>query len=103
MAVGEGLLVFDTNGASGSILHRGTSGPAPEGDKARQLEISADGSRVAVTHILSDTVGIYDAASGTLLRMVEVGDSPCEVALTPDASLAVVANQGASKKQVVGG
>jgi YVTN family beta-propeller protein len=99
--LGEGLLIFDTRGSSGSILHHCGSGPAPEGDGARQLAISADGTRVALCEFLSDSVGIYEADSGSLVHDVEVGDSPYEVAFTPDGSLAVVANLGAPFASVI--
>jgi DNA-binding beta-propeller fold protein YncE len=89
---GEDFLIFTTNGASGTLQHHLLSGPDAEGDKSRQMALSPDGTVAAVTHILSDNVGIYDVASGALLGMLAVGDRPSEVAFTPDGGRAVVAN-----------
>ncbi len=101
VSFGEDFLIFDTNGASGSLVHHQLSGPAAEGDKARQLAFSADGFLVAVTEILSDTVAIRDAGNGALLHSVTAGDRPSEVAFTPDGSLAVVANLDSSFASIV--
>ena len=89
---GEDFLIFTTNGAAGTLQHHLLSGPDAEGDKSRQMALSPDGTVAAVTHILSDNVGIYDVSSGALLGMLPVGDRPSEVAFTPDGERAVVAN-----------
>lgn len=89
---GEDFLIFTTNGVSGTLEHHLLSGPDPEGDKSRQIALSPDGQVAAVTHILSDNVGIYDVTSGALLGMLPAGDRPSEVAFTPDGERAVVAN-----------
>jgi YVTN family beta-propeller protein len=99
--LGEDLLVFDTNGAAGGLVYHKPSGPGPEGDKARMLTFSRDGSKLGVTHILSDTLGIHDAASGALLHEVHVGDRPAEVEFTRDGTLAVVANMDSTFASVV--
>jgi DNA-binding beta-propeller fold protein YncE len=92
VSIGEDLLIFDTNGPAGMLVHHQLSGPTAEGDKTRQLAISADGALIATTEILSDTVSIRDSASGALLHNVPAGDRPAEVAFSPDGSLVVVAN-----------
>ncbi len=98
---GEDFLIFDTDGAGGSLVHHQLSGPAAEGDKARELAFSLDGALVAVTEILSDTVAIRDAATGALLHSVTAGDRPAEVAFTADGSLAVVANLDSAFASIV--
>lgn len=89
---GEDMLVVNTNGAAGFIEEVTVSGPPPEGDKARTVAVSPDGSRAVVSSILSDNASIVDLTTLAVEAIVEVGDRPSEVAITPDGSQAVVAN-----------
>lgn len=98
---GEDLLFLDTNGAAGFLDVATLSGPADEGDKARIVAVSPDGTRAAVSQILSDNVGFYDLVSGTHLATVKTGDRPSDVAWTPDGSQVCVANLDSSFLTVV--
>ncbi|MEQ1893451.1 MAG: hypothetical protein ABL998_12965, partial [Planctomycetota bacterium] len=98
---GEDMLVFDTNGAAGGLLRRHLSGPGPEGDRARTLALSTDGTRVALGHVASDSVALHDATSGALLWHVASGDRPGELEFTRDGSLVVATNLDSSHLSVI--
>ena len=89
---GENMLVVNTNGAAGFIESNGDSGPPPEGDKARTVAVTSDGSRAVIGNIFSDNVTIVDLPGLAVEGHVAVGDRPSEVAITPDGTRAVVAN-----------
>jgi YVTN family beta-propeller protein len=89
---GEELLVFNTNGAAGFLEEIVPSGPPPEGDKARTVAVSPDGSTAVVVNILSDNATIVDLPNLLVEEIVPVGDRPAEVEITPGGSKAVVAN-----------
>lgn len=97
----EDYLLFDTNGAAGGLLGRHLTGPGPEGDRARTLALSPDGSKVAVAHNQSDSVGIHDARTGALLWHVETGDRPGECAFTPDGSTVVAVSLDSDQVSVI--
>jgi len=88
----EDLLVFDTSGASGSLLRRHASGPGPEGDSARSLDLSPDGAKLAVAQLASGTLSLLEAETGTLLWHVQSGERPAECAFTPDGRTVVGTN-----------
>lgn len=98
---GEELLVFNTNGAAGFLEDIVPSGPPPEGDKARTVAISPDGSTAVVVNILSDNATIVDLPNRLVKGVVAVGDRPSEVEITPDGSKAVVANLDSSFVSVI--
>jgi YVTN family beta-propeller protein len=98
---GENMLVVNTNGAAGFIESTGGSGPPPEGDKARTVAVTPDGSRAVIGNILSDNVTIVDLPGLAVEGHVPVGDRPAEVAVTPDGARAVVANLDADFVSVV--
>ena len=98
---GEDLLFLDTNGAAGFLDVATLSGPADEGDKARIVSVSPDGTLAAVSQILSDNLGIYDLTTGTLVATVAAGNRPSDVAWTPDGSKVCVANLDSSFLTVV--
>lgn len=98
---GEDLLLFDTNGAAGGLVRRHMSGPAPEGDRTRMLAVSPDGTRVALAHTASDSVGLHDADTGALLWHVSSGDRPGPLAFTRDGSLVVATNLDSSHLSVI--
>ena len=89
---GEDLVVVNTSGAAGYTEGIVPSGVPPELDCTRTVAVSPDGSQIVAVGILGDTAAILDAATGTVQAIVDVGDRPAEVAITPDGSLAVVAN-----------
>ncbi|MGD8397036.1 MAG: FlgD immunoglobulin-like domain containing protein, partial [Candidatus Eiseniibacteriota bacterium] len=89
---GEDMLVVNTAGGGGHLEAQLPSGPAPEGDKARTLAISPDGTRAVVVNNLSDNATIVDLLSLSVEAIVDVGDRPAEVAITPDGTRAVVVN-----------
>jgi len=98
---GENMLIVNTNGAAGFIESTGDSGPPPEGDKARTLAVTPNGSRAVIGNILSDNVTIVDLPGLAVEGHVPVGDRPAEVAVTPDGERAVVANLDAAFVSVV--
>lgn len=89
---GEDMAVANTNGALGFLEGVVPSGPPPEGDKARTVALTPDGSRAVVANILSDNASIVDLAGLAVEDIVGVGNRPAEVAVRPDGSQAVVAN-----------
>ncbi len=89
---GEDMLVVNTNGAAAFLEAQVTSGPPPEADNTRMAAVSADGSFAVTTNVLSDNASILDLDTGALLGLVDVGNRPADVEITPDGSLAVVAN-----------
>ncbi len=89
---GESLIVANTNGGAGFLEEIVPTGPPPEGDRARHVAITPDGSRAAIVNILSDNVSVVDLNAESLVGIVDAGDRPSEVAITPDGTKAVVAN-----------
>jgi YVTN family beta-propeller protein len=91
-AFGEDMVVVNTNGSSGYQEGATSSGPPPEGDKARTVAVSPDGRKAVAVNILSDNASIVDCRTGTVDAIVAVGDRPAEVEISPDGTKAVVAN-----------
>ncbi|MCB9845978.1 MAG: YncE family protein [Phycisphaeraceae bacterium] len=89
---GEDMLIVDTNGASGSLLSAGPTGPAPEGDKCRTGAVSADGSRAVAVSMYSANAAVIDTGSRAVLSRADVGRRGAGIAITPDGTKAVVAN-----------
>ncbi len=59
-------------------------GEAPEGDFMFRPAFSTDGGKVLVPNGGTDNVTIFDHATMTAEAIVEVGDYPCDVAVTDD-------------------
>jgi YVTN family beta-propeller protein len=98
---GDDLVVVSTNGGAGQLEAFQLSGPAPEGDRCRTGAISADGSVGAGVSILSDTLSVIDPATGSVTGHAPLGMRPSGVAITPDATTAVVANLDSTFASVV--
>jgi YVTN family beta-propeller protein len=97
----EELLSVNTSGAAGFLEERVPTGPPPEGDKARHVALSADGSTAVAVNIFSDNVSIIDVAAQAVDAVLAVGDRPAESAITPDGAAAVVANLDSTFASVV--
>ncbi len=65
--------VINTNGASAFLEEVVPTGPPPEGDKARGVAVSPDGSIAVVIHNHSHNAAIIDLDTQTLLAHVPVG------------------------------
>ncbi|MDX9911681.1 MAG: GC-type dockerin domain-anchored protein [Phycisphaerales bacterium] len=89
---GEDMVVVSTDGPSGGLESFTLSGPEPEVDKPRTVAVSPDGSKAAVVGILSDSVTVYNTATGAVLGRAKTGMRPAEAQFTPDGSKIVVAN-----------
>ncbi|MCA9755318.1 MAG: T9SS type A sorting domain-containing protein [Candidatus Eisenbacteria bacterium] len=98
---GEDLLFLDTNGSAGFLDIQTLTGPPAEGDKARILAISPDGTMAAVTQIFSDNVGFYDLTTGTHITTIATGNRPGEVEWTPDGTKVCIANMDSSFLTVI--
>jgi DNA-binding beta-propeller fold protein YncE len=88
----EKMEVVNTNGAGGFLEDIVPTGPPPEGDKARNVAVTADGQRAVVINNHSQNATIIDVASGMIEATVDTGVRPGGVAITPDGAKAVVAN-----------
>jgi len=89
---GEDMVVANTNGASGYIEGVIPSGAPPEGDNARTIAWTRDGSSLVAVNILSDNVSVIDPTTLSAEAIIPVGDRPSDVETTPDGSKAAVGN-----------
>ena len=92
---------MNTSGAAGFLEGRTSSGPPPEGDKARHAAFTPDGQSVVLTNIFSDNLSLVNLANERTEAIVAVGDRPSESAVTPDSALAAVANLDSTFLSVV--
>ncbi|MFH1745478.1 MAG: YncE family protein [Planctomycetota bacterium] len=88
----ENMEVLNTNGAASYLEEVVPTGPPPEGDKARGVAITPDGSRAIVINNHSQNATIIDLVNMSIEEVVPVGERPGGVAITPDGTTAVVAN-----------
>ncbi len=65
------------------------------------IELSADGSTLAVCDSFNDRLRLYDTATRTLLASVTVGDFPIRVAFAPNGARAYVTNAFSDNLSVV--
>jgi|GEM_PF-5204744 len=67
------------------------------------INISPDGSKIFVTtgDNKNDTVYIFNASTKKLLGAIGVGNTPYDVAITPDGTKAYIANQGSNTVSVL--
>ncbi|MBL8762378.1 MAG: YncE family protein [Phycisphaerae bacterium] len=100
-AFGEDMVVVDTNGAAGSMLSAGPSGPAPEGDRCRTVAVSADGSRAVAVSQQSQTAALINTQTGSVIGWATTGRRPGGVAITPDGTKAVVANRDGTDATII--
>lgn len=97
----EFLEVMNVNGASGYLEEVVPTGPPPEGDKARDVAITPDGSKAVMINNHSHNATIIDLHTGSFYASAAVGERPGEVAVTPDGTTAVVANLDSSFATVI--
>lgn len=90
---GEDVVEVSIGASGAGLVAYESSGPGIEGDKARTVAITPDGTRAVVAHSHSDNVAIVDTATGTVLGHAPIGQRAGRVAITPDGSKAVVANR----------
>ncbi|NUQ53750.1 MAG: hypothetical protein HUU19_13770 [Phycisphaerales bacterium] len=98
---GEDMVVVDTNGASGSLLSAGPSGPTPEGDRCRTVAVSADGTRAVAVSQQSQSAALINTQTGAVIGWATTGRRPGGVALTPDGTKAVVANRDGTDATII--
>lgn len=89
---GEDLVTVTTNGAAGAFEGVVFTGPDPEFDRTRMGAITPSGSRAAAVGMVSDSLAVFDTASGSIISRARTGQRPGGVGLTSDGSKAVVAN-----------
>lgn len=89
---GEDVLLFDSNGASGSALGQALSGELDEGDATRSLAIGPDGNTVVSGNNLSFNGSVIDVEAGSVDGYPTGGDRPLGVAVSPDGQTAVMCN-----------
>ncbi len=98
---GEDMVVMTTNGAAGSLLSAGPSGPAPEADRARTAAVTPDGLRAVVVSQQSQTASITDPYTGLVSAWIGLDRRPGEVKITPDGAKAVVASRDGTALSVI--
>ncbi|HLO42482.1 MAG TPA: GC-type dockerin domain-anchored protein [Phycisphaerales bacterium] len=98
---GEDMVVMTTNGASGTQLSAGPSGPAPEADRARTAAVSPNGQYTVVVNQQSQTATVLNSFSGAVLHTVNVDRRPGEVKITPDGTRAVVTSRDGTKVSII--
>jgi YVTN family beta-propeller protein len=77
------------------------TGPPPEGDKARNVAVTPDGTQAVVINNHSQNATLIDLTTQTVLGYADAGVRPGDVAVTPDGTKAVVANLDSSFATVV--
>jgi YVTN family beta-propeller protein len=90
----ENLAVFNTDGAAAHVEGVVPSGPEPEGDRARNGAVSADGSVAVVINQYSLNATVYDLTDDSVRGFASIGRDPRGVAITPDNAKAVVTYEG---------
>ena len=97
----EDIHFYSINGATSSLEGFASTGAPPEGDAARNLALSQDGSKLVVCNNISRNVSIVDMNSKTVSAYVEVGDRPLAAAITPNGQYAVVCATDADRVRVI--
>jgi YVTN family beta-propeller protein len=97
----EMMEVMNVSGSAGHLEGVVPTGPPPEGDKARNVAVSVDGTRAIVINNHSQNATVFDLGGGTIEATVDVGERPGGVAITPDGTKAVVANLDSSHASVI--
>lgn len=64
----------------------------PEGDMVRDLVYTPDGQRYLIAHRDSESVLVYEAATGNLLAAIPVQGKPVDLEVTPNGAYALSAN-----------
>ncbi len=98
---GDDMVVIDTAPLGGTLLAFQRSGPEAEGDRCRTGAMSPDGSVAVGVSIFSDTLTIIDPTSRAVTGFAPLGMRPSGVAISPDATTAVVANLDSTFATVV--
>ncbi len=88
----EFIDVLNTDGYNAHFEETVPSGPPPEGDKARGVAFTPDGSKAVVINNHSENATLMDLATHSVAAVVPVGQRPGAVAITPSGAQAVVAN-----------
>lgn len=97
---------IELDGANSSILAQvsaGQTGAAngPTYTEVSGIELSPDGSILAVCDSFNDLLRLYDTAAFTQVAAVPTGDFPLRVAFSPDGTRAYVANHFGDSVTVV--
>lgn len=98
---GEDMVVMSTNGAGGSLLSAGPSGPAPEADRARTAAVTPDGLKTVVVSQQSQTATIINTYTGVVTATVNLDRRPGEVRITPNGSKAVVTSRDGTNLSII--
>ncbi len=88
----EDIHLYDTNGASGSLLASVLSGEPEEGDAPRAIALSADGRTALVAGHTSNNVALVSVDHGTINGYVPTGERTFAVAASPVDATAVAVN-----------
>lgn len=105
----DGATLYVANRGSGSIsvvdvatLTATGSLPLPGGGSPEGLALTPDGATLyAVNNIDAGTLIVFDLAAGAAKTSVRVGRQPKRVRVSPDGSLAFIANFGANNVSVL--
>ena len=65
------------------------------------IAITADGTTLLVVNPDSHSLTVVDTASESVIAEISVGEDPRSVAVSPDSTVAYVANQGSDDVSVV--
>ncbi len=93
IASGDKVTFIQLDGAASSIIAQASAGETGSvGTNISGIELSHDGSILAVCASFDDNLNLFDTATQTRIASVPVGDFPLRVAFSPDDSLAYVTN-----------
>jgi len=106
MASGDQISFIQLAGAGSSILSQVNSGETGVAygypySEFSGIELSHDGSILAVCASFDDTLNLFDTTTRTQVASVPVGDFPIRVAFSPDDTRAYVANAFSDNLSVV--
>jgi len=87
---GTGVKVFDITNNYALIA------TIPENTETAGLALTPDGSKLYITNYgggqFGNTIQVYDTATDTLTKTIQVGDNPIEIVMSPDGTRAYVLN-----------
>lgn len=69
-----------------------SNGQSPELDYPTNITFSPDGQKILISHWASENIGVYDANTRDLLRVVELSGGPYDLEVMPDGVHAVSVN-----------
>jgi len=97
----EFMDVMQANGGAGYQEDYVPTGPPPEGDKARNVAVTPDGTQALVINNHSQNATLIDLGTLSVVGYAPAGVRPGDVAISPTGSQAVIANLDSNFATVV--